>query len=306
MHTCAIVNPVAGGGAVRQQWPTLLPRLLAVSNRLTVRWTNTRGDATCITRRALREGCDRIVAVGGDGTLHEVVNGFFEDGTLIHPTAVCAQIPCGTGSDLRRSLDLPTGPDPVMRLRDAPVRPIDLLRIKHRRADGWATTHAINIASIGLSSAVVRNVNRPGPRLVGGRLRYLGAILRSLVHHRPVEVNLTLDETPLPAPVAHLIAVANGHTFGAGLRIAPAARLNDGVLDVTVLGAAPIPTLLRHAHRFYRGTHPALPFVSTYRGQRLTLEPNGPSPVWLEADGELIGRLPATIEVLPGRLQLQA
>lgn len=306
MRTCAIVNPMAGGRRVRRMWPRLLSRLLVATASLSVRWTTGPNSATSLTRGALKEGFDRIVAVGGDGTLHEVVNGFFADQSPIAPSAVLAFVACGSGSDFRRTLGAPTGVEAVQQLCSDRIQPLDVLRVRYTTEEGRrAERYAINIASAGLSGTVVRNFS-PGLLPLPPRLRYLQAALRALTTEHPVPVRLTLDGEPLPPTRIRLVAVANGHTFAAGLPIAPTATPNDGVFDVTVLHDVPVPTLLCHAHRFYLGTHTSLDGVTTHRGRRLTVEPLvDHRPVWTEADGEALGMLPMTVEVVPQTVRVQ-
>jgi YegS/Rv2252/BmrU family lipid kinase len=307
MRTCVIANPVAGQGRVRRLWPRLAPRLRAAAPDLTVRWTAAPGEATALTRTALEAGVDRIVMVGGDGTFHEVVNGFVgTDGRPLVPSARLVPLPCGTGNDFRRALGLPDGLTAAGLLARDRLRTVDLLRVEYVAPDGAARTRvALNEASFGLSGRVLQLLDR-GPRLLPGRaLRYLGALLRALVTARPVPVALTLDGTPLPPTAVRLVAVANGPAFGDGIRIAPTAVPTDGRLDVTVINDRPLRAFLWHLPRFYRGTHLAVDGVSAFRGRRLTARPAGSAPVWLEADGELLGHLPARIEVLPDVLPLQ-
>lgn len=307
MRTCVIANPAAGQGRVRRLWPVLQSRLSAAVPELSYHWTAAQGDGTALTRQALREGYRRIVMVGGDGTFHEVVNGFFAaDGTALAPSAQLVPLPCGTGTDFRRALGLPAGVDAIPLVQSERVRAVDLLRVTYTAPDGTQRhRYALNIASFGLSSSVARHVNRSRLPLPGPTLRYLLPILRTLLTHRPFTVELCLDGTPLPTRPVRLVAVANGPSFGAGIQIAPSAMVDDGLLDVTVLHDVPLWRLLWHARRFYQGTHSALRGVSTYRGRRLTARaPEGP-PVFLEADGELLGHLPAAIEVVPQALRLQ-
>jgi diacylglycerol kinase (ATP) len=306
VKTCAIVNPVAGGGRVRRVWPRLLSRLLGATSALSVRWTTGPGTATSIARRALQDGAERIVAVGGDGTLHEVVNGFFEDQRLVAPSAVLAFVACGSGSDFRHTLGAPTGVDAVRQLRSDRIRPLDVLRVRYTSEQGRSVhRYAINIVSAGLSGAVVRRFS-PGLLPIPPRLRYLRAAVLALATDRPAPVRLTLDGESLPPMRVRLVAAANGHTFAAGLPIAPTATPHDGRLDVTVLHDVPVPSLLRRAHRFYLGTHTSLDGVSTHRGRRLTIEPlDDRRPVWTEADGEALGKLPLSVEVVPQTLRVQ-
>lgn len=269
--------------------------------------TSAPGDATSLTRTALRENYDRIVAVGGDGTLHEVVNGYFRpNGTAITPAPPLVPIPCGTGTDFNRVLGGKTGLDAVAYLRTDRIRSIDLLRVEYTTLDGTlAHRYAVNIASFGLSGDVVRSVNRGGLHLPGPRLRYLGAILRALASHHPFRVSLTLDGTDLGAMRVRVVAVANGHSFGAGVQIAPNAQVDDGALDVTILGDVPALRLLPSVQRFYDGTHLSLDGVTSHRGRHLRVRPLGDAPVWLEADGELLGQLPATFDVVPEAIRVQ-
>ncbi|PQJ35763.1 hypothetical protein BSZ35_15225 [Salinibacter sp. 10B] len=306
MRTHVIVNPAAGNGRVRRLWPRLESRLREASADLSVEWTPGPGAATELVRSALRDGEERIVAVGGDGTLHEVVNGFFAaDGAPLAPAACLVPIPCGTGTDFRRALSIPTGVEAVELLEKGQTEWIDLLRLHYTAPDGSRTQrYALNIASFGLSSRVVRAVARSWSALPGS-LRYPVALLRALRAHRSCPVDLTLDDTPLEISGIHLVAVANGHAFGGGIQIAPKARFDDGDLDVTILRDVPVWTLLRRIYRFYSGTHLTLEGVTAARGQHFTARPQTDTPVWLEADGELLGQLPVTVEVVPEALQIQ-
>lgn len=171
MHTCAIVNPIAGRGQVRRLWSQLLSRLLAATAPLSVRWTTGPRHATALVRQALANGCDRVVAVGGDGTLYEVVNGFFDDASPVRPGAVPAVVPCGSEDDFRYALGMPAGLAATGRLghgrvRAVRVRAVDVPRVRHSSPDDRrGLRHAINIAAVGLSGSVVRRLS-PGARFV--------------------------------------------------------------------------------------------------------------------------------------------
>jgi diacylglycerol kinase family enzyme len=322
-----IVNPRAGHGRAARQWPRLRRALHRAVGPAREAWTEAPGHATRLARTALQAGRTDILAVGGDGTLHEVVNGFFDDGHPVAPSAALAHVPCGTGSDFRRALGLPASPAATLRRLVAPQpRRIDLGRVVYRSLTGEPRTRLfLNVASFGLSGRVVQYAGQLARYGLAGSVAYLGAILRALWSEHPVPVHTTAAP---PAPnraagsdagaadadrtvpeAAHdgpvwAAAVANGRHFGGGLCIAPEARLDDGALDVTVIGGLSAAQLVRHAPRFYRGTHGALDGVCQMRGATVVARPRGPEPVLLEADGELLGRLPATFSVLPNALRM--
>ncbi|PSQ91059.1 MAG: hypothetical protein BRD43_00665, partial [Bacteroidetes bacterium QS_4_64_154] len=214
---------------------------------------------------------------------------------------------CGSGSDFRHALGAPAGVEAVRQLKSDRIQPLDLLRVRYTTECGRpAHRYAVDVASAGVSGTVVRHFS-PSILPIPPRLRYLGATLRALATDRPVPVRLTLDDASLSPTRVRLVAVANGRTFAAGLPIAPTATPHDGAFDVTVLHDVPVPTLLHHAHRFYLGTHPSLDEVSTHRGRQLTIEPlDDRRPVWVEADGEALGTLPMTVELVPRALRVQS
>jgi len=307
MRTCVIVNPTAGTGRVERVWPQLKPHLRNTIPNATVRWTTAPKTATTLTRDALQDGVERIVALGGDGTLHEVVNGFFDkEGNALRSSAVLAPLLCGTGTDFRRALQLPKAQEAVRGLARNRIRPIDLLRVTYSTGHGHQhCEYAINVTSFGLSSSVVRSINERGGSFSNPTLRYLAAILRALTRHKPVPIELAIDGTSVYTGPIRVVAVANGPSFGAGIRIAPDAQIDDGWFDVTILRDVAISRLLLNARRFYRGTHTSIDGVSTFRGQRLEARASTDHPVWMEADGEFLGRLPATVDVVPGCIRLQ-
>lgn len=311
--TKVIVNPRAGGGRAGRRWPSLRQQLETLVGAFSFAITDHPGHATALTRRALRGPYTRIVAVGGDGTLNEVVNGFFEAGHPLRPEALLVPITCGTGGDFRRSLGVPDAevgtPSALARDRS---RVIDVGTLTYTDDDGTSTTrHFINIASFGMGGAVDQTVQRVpfrpvlGGTALGGPLSYLYAIVLALIRYRNQPVELQIDGASKGIFTIRNVAVANGRYFGGGLQIAPHAALDDGVFDVVVLGDLSRTDLLRHARRFYEGTHEQLDAVTTFRGRSITAIPHTSSPVLLDVDGEPLGHLPATFEIVPRALRIQ-
>jgi diacylglycerol kinase family enzyme len=245
-----------------------------------------------LAAEAARARVPLVVAVGGDGTLNEVVNGLLplrEE----YPVTVGALL-TGRGRDACRNLGLARDPlRAARRLVDgSPVaRDVGLARWPggQRFFVGWA--------GAGFDAVVAE---RAGGR--GGCLVYLGAVLTSLYHYRTVEVRVRLDDVEAWAGPAASAVVCNGGSFGGGMRIAPAARPDDGLLDVVLLGALGRPELVRWLPTLYWGGHLANPKVRTWRAGRVRID--AAPPALVELDGELGARTPLEVSIFPGALRL--
>jgi diacylglycerol kinase (ATP) len=164
--------------------------------------------------------------------------------------------------------------------------------------------HFVNVASCGISGAVVERVNRSS-KLLGGRLSFKLASARALLGWQDQRVRWRVDGGPWTEQAVTALAVCNGRWFGGGMMVAPEARVDDGRLDVTVWGGFGLIDFLRLQPKLYDGRHVQEPGVRTLRAATVELEPVGSAPVLLELDGELPGRLPARLSILPGALRLR-
>ncbi len=304
-----VVNPRAGAGRAARRLPALREALEREGGRFEVRQTASPRDATRIVREVIRGGGHAGVAVvGGDGTLNEAVNGFFEpDGTPIATDAWMAPLPCGTGGDFRRTIGMPRDVDGMARrmLRATP-RPIDVGWLSFVGEDGAPAGRAfLNIASFGLGGIVVRKVN-DGPKWIGGTPAFFLGTLRAMRGYRNQRVRVTIDDEP-PRELSILnLAVANGRYFGGGMHIASRATIDDGLFDVVAIQSSAIESL-RDPLSVYLGTHLTKESVWHTRGARVFAEPaRAGERVLLDVDGEAPGQLPATFEVRPGALRLRA
>ncbi len=306
--TLMVVNPASGGGRTAQRWPVFEAALRQAGVPLTVHVTAGLGDAISATREAIAvEGISRVVAVGGDGTFNEVVNGCFA--AIAGPPAprcTVGLIPSGTGVDFARSLGLPHAPAAVAALLSSgATRVIDAGRVS--LADG-TVRHFANEASFGIGAAVVARVERrPRHGEWRGRIgTFLVASLGALLHYRNREIELVLDGEIIRER-AQQVVVANGRSYGAGMRIAPHALPDDGRFDVVVVGDLSIAASIRAIPRLYRGTHVGHPLVRLLRARLVSVVPAaGAEPLLVEADGELLGRAPAEITLLPSALRVAA
>lgn len=287
-RTLIIVNPAAGGGRVARMWGSLAPvarRLFAHEEH----WTTAPTEATRVTAEAVSAGFDRVLSVGGDGTLHEVVNG--AAGTEL----AVGVLPLGTGNDFARSLGIRRPPLATLEgLREGTLRSIDLGRVHGR--------YYVNIAGVGFDAEVARQVNAMR-RKASGTIPYLATAVGLAFRYAPPTLTVTLDGGPALAPAARLlVAVGNTRAYGGGMQVCPRAQVDDGELDVLLIGDIRRWGILRLLPRVFLGAHLGRPGVDYTRARSVRLE--GPAGVTLHADGELLGELPAEFTVHPGALRL--
>jgi diacylglycerol kinase (ATP) len=310
LHTVVIVNPKSQGGAVGRRWPDLADAIGRVMPFDELR-TSGPGDAITLTRKALRDGADRVIALGGDGTVNEVVGGFFdEDGAPIKPDATFGLLPYGTGGDFRRTMNIPRDlPEAAGIIAAGNRRRIDLGRLTYETAAGEQKTRMFaNIASFGVSGVVDRLVNESGKKL-GGKLAFAFATARATWSYRNQRVELVFDGDPRSRTelTINTVAVANGRYFGGGMMMAPNAEVDDGVFDVVAMGDFHFGDLLRSGSRVYKGTHLTMDKVTHRRAKVVDAAPLEPgAKVELDVDGENLGQLPARFEVVPQAIWMAA
>ena len=301
--TVVVLNPRSGSGATGRIWRKLEPRLRERLGTLEVEATRCRRDGERIAAAAARAGAERVVVAGGDGTASEVVSGLLSSG--LAGQVKVGILPLGTGRDLSRTLGIPDDIDEAIdALADGNTRQLDALRIRYVDCGGAAReSYSINVTSFGLSGLTVEQVANARPVLAGS-LAFLVGALSSIIRYRVVRVGIRADGKLVCDEPFVLAAAANGRYFGGGMNIAPDATPDDGLLDLVIIRAMSKPRLIASLRSLYRGTHLSNAAVSVRRVARLeaTPHPDESRPIRLEADGESLGVLPATIEVVPKAL----
>ena len=311
MSAFVVVNPRSGNGRTAREWRAIERALGETYPHMSVAFTRARREATELTRNALREGHHEIIAVGGDGTINEVVNGFFDESGPVAPDAVLGYVTSGTGGDFRKTFGVEAGADAgVARLRRAQVRPIDIGRLSCLTRNGEPQVrHFANIASFGLSGAVVDSVNRARiAKLFGGPFAFAFHSALDMLTYRDRVVRIMVDGAYDEIAPISTVAVANGQYFGGGMRVAPSATADDGAFDVVIMGGAPRSRMLKDMKLIYTGEHIESPYVRVLRARKVVAVPVAEThgrAVLIETDGESAGRLPATFEVLPRALNLR-
>jgi diacylglycerol kinase (ATP) len=298
-----IVNPAARNGAVGRRWDALAGRLSALGIDADTQRTERPGHATELVRAGLREGPRLVVAVGGDGTVNEVVNGFYDGDTALAAGSELAVIPIGTGRDGVRTYGISGKPEQAIALlADGATRTIDLGRATYTSHAGTEESRLfLNIASCGLSGAVAERANRTSKRL-GGTPAFLWATIATFAGWKNIPFTVTLDGERREL-VANNTIVANGRYFGGGMKIAPDARPDDGELDAIIFGDVGRLDLALNMHRLYRGTILRHPKASHRLARAISVETARPLPI--EIDGEQPGMTPVRFEVVPAALRLR-
>jgi YegS/Rv2252/BmrU family lipid kinase len=306
-QTVVIVNPKSANGALGRRWPEIAKTLTREYGAFDAVTTHAPGDATRLAHEALNGGADLVVAIGGDGTIHEVANGFFDGITPVRPQAALGILPFGTGGDFRKTTRTPKDLAEAARvLKTGTRKTIDMGVLEHASPSGPGRRMFINIASFGIAGLVDQLVNSSSKRL-GGRLSFMWGTARAAVRYKNKRVKIFFDgdeDDSLEATINN-VAVANGRYFGGGMKIAPDAELDDGKFDVVVLGDMTTMDFLKDGLKVYSGSHLKMPKVSHRRATRVDARPADPADeVLLDVDGETPGNLPASFTLLPRALQV--
>jgi diacylglycerol kinase (ATP) len=298
-----ILNPASAAGATGRRWDRIAKLLHAALGDFEHVFTRVPGEATALSRAALRAGFEMIVSVGGDGTLNEVAGGFFDGAAAVAPEAVLGVVALGTGRDFARTIGQTGLESACARLAGRKIRSIDVGLARFTAHDGAPTTRIfINVASFGVGALVARLLS---PRLkpISGKLAFSFATLRALASYRDQTVTLTFDASAPRTLAITNCAFGNGRFFGAGMQVAPAAKLDDGELDVTLWSGFGAMDFIRKRGSLYDGTHVREPGAQQLRTRNAIAVSE--STVLLELDGESVGRLPVHVQVLPAALRLK-
>jgi len=307
-----IVNPRSGGGKTGKIFDAMRVPLQRALGDFDVVFTERGRHAVDFARDAAIEGRDRVIAVGGDGTIHEVVNGLMEareKGSQVPRLGVIGQ---GTGGDFRRTLGIEHRLDRYCAaIAGGKTRRLDVGRASFSGHDGApATSFFVNILSVGIGGVVDQLVAQAS-RGLGGTFAYFGASLQGLIKSEIGVLDCTLSfagRTREERITTRNLAICNGRFFGSGMMVAPMAELDDGVFEVVSLGAASkLRFMVESSTRIYSGDHIGKEGVQHFRCNKITVALRNEEIAdrfLLDVDGEPLGRLPMEIEMIPGALEV--
>jgi YegS/Rv2252/BmrU family lipid kinase len=317
-----VVNPVSDFGRTLEIWKEARLVLPSLGLEFTEFITSGSGQATAVTRQAIADGVCQIVAVGGDGTLNEVVNGYLNtDGKPVKPGARLGLLPSGTGSDFKKTIGIKNARAALDSLASDNTTYLDAGRADYTTAEGKGRSRFfINLVSIGLGGDVSGFVNAWRahlPKWIGGKARFSLAAIRALGRYRNAEVDLVLDSARdlrshsvgnsdldngrRLRVSSNLIVVGNGRFAGGGMLLAPDACPDDGFLDLVTTDGASRLDVIRELPRIRRGGYIKNPKVSARRVRGVSIVGDRALP--LDIDGESEGWTPVTLTVVPSAVR---
>lgn len=297
-----IVNPNAGKGRGEKDWKHIASLLSKEGLHFDAKFTGRKGHAMRLATEAINSGYRKIITVGGDGTLNEVINGVFLN-SVCHTTDVSlGLIPVGTGNDWGRMFDIPLNyAGAVNIIKENNTLLHDAGMIAYFEGKERKIRYFINIAGIGFESAVVKRTNYQKERGHGGKLIYLYNLIITLFSYKNKKVRLTIDSEKKKVKIFS-INIGNGRFCGGGMRQTPDAIPDDGLLDVTVITGMGKFEIIRNLGILYNGKILEHPKIHGYRCKDLVVDSN--SPIYTEADGEFLGHTPATFSIIPSALKI--
>mgnify|MGYP001350198634 CR=1 FL=1 len=298
-HAKVIVNPMAGACSTLRKWPRISRLLKHIGLSFDYEYTEGVGHAIELARLAASDGYRYLVAVGGDGTVNEVANG------ILHSTNSSSTslgvLSTGTGSDFVRSVGIPWDyTSACSSLTSSRRLLIDVGVVEYRSSGQTRQRFFVNAAGVGFDAAVVAATER-FPKYFGGTIPYLAGLVRTLFGYRNKAAILRVGDK-VEAKRILSVVVANGGYLGGGMHVAPGAEVNDGLLDVVIIGDVGKFETLKTLPMVYKGTHIRHPKVSMEKAAHVTIE--SPERVLVHADGELLGEGPASFRLVPAALSV--
>ena len=293
MKVAVVANPTSGRGKGARLIPHVNALLESLGVEHTVHISRNAEDPERLARNAAADGAEVVAALGGDGHIGACVNGVMTAGA----SAALAVIPAGTGNDFARLIGLnPKEPLGAVRiLRTPTLKRIDVVRLKLPQEERYY----VNVAGAGFDSEANAYANRM--RWFRGKTRYVIATFLLLPRFRAARFEITVDGERHLVP-GMLVAVGNGRSYGGGMRVCPDAQLDDGVLDITVVGEVSKPDFIKTFPKVFTGRHVSHPKVQQLRGADISITAERTLQVF--ADGEHAGTLPAMFTVLPSALEI--
>jgi YegS/Rv2252/BmrU family lipid kinase len=297
-----IVNPNAGNGKGKKDWENISDLLKNKGLAFVVKFTERKGHAIQFTIEGISAGYRKIITVGGDGTLNEVVNGVFLSKVCPTTDVSLALIPVGTGNDWGRMFGISLDHEKAINIiAENKVFLHDVGLVSYFDGSEKKERYFINIAGLGFESVVVKRTNQQKDNGHGGKLIYFYNLLMSLISYKNTRAQIIIDDEIIKADVFSL-NVGNGRYCGGGMRQTPRALPDDGLLDVTIINGIGKLEIIRNLKILYDGTILRHPKIEGYKCKNIKVTSD--SAMYAEADGESLGQTPAEFNIIPESIKI--
>lgn len=298
-----IVNPNSANGQTGKRFNEMKARIERTIGTFDFAFTERSGHATRLAEEACAKDYDCIIAIGGDGTNNEVINGFFADGERINPDCAFGFICRGTGGDFRKTFGWTTSLDEALaRIQQERRKRIDVGRFTYfNHKEEERRKYFLNITSFGMGGLVDYYVNSSS-KILGGKASFMIGTFRALLAYRNKNIRLKIDDGEEIRGKFNLIAIANGRFFGGGMMMAPEAQVDDGLFDIITIGDISKAKVIAQSSAIYKGTHIDNLHVKQFRGKRV--KAFSEEGALIDMDGEQPGRIPSNFEILASELEL--
>ena len=291
-----VVNPIAGSGKGLDDYP-LISKLLRDNNiRCEAVFTEHKYHATELTVSAIEAGFKHIIVIGGDGTLHEVVNGIYIQKYVAPEEITIAVISVGTGNDWIRMFGIPRRYSEAIRaIKEGYTFLQDVAAVEYEEAHFRQVRYMANVAGIGFDAAVIRRLQRQSTKKHLGKATYLWSLVRSFFSHKSTGVKIWVDDKLIFNDLLFSMAIGVGKYNGGGIQQLPEAVADDGLLDITMIKPLHWWHIIFRIRRLFNGTIYSIGHVLYAQGQKIRIESTPEAP--LEVDGELLGGTPIEFTV---------
>jgi len=297
-----IINPNAGKRKGQKDWEKISDLLIKEEFIFSEKFTEKKGHAISLAIDGIKAGFRKIISVGGDGTLNEIVNGVFSNQTCPTTDISLAMIPVGTGNDWGRMFGIPVDYEKAIKLiKDNNQILHDIGIVDYYDNTEKRIRYFINNAGLGFESVVVRKSNIQKEKGRGGKAIYLYNLLISLINYKNCKAEIIIDGEKTNADV-YTINVGNGRYCGGGMRLTPNALTDDGILEVTVINGMGKIEIIRNLNKLYDGTILDHHKVDSYKCKRLAV--SSETLLYVQADGETLGHTPAEFTILPASVKI--
>lgn len=304
IHWVVIANRTAAAGRVKRRWKHVQRALDAHLTSYELRFTERPQHATQLAAEYAKNGQQHFIAVGGDGTMHEVLTGILR-ATPPNGQTTLGVVPMGTGGDFKRLLKNANSiDDAVQAIAKNNARAVDVGRVRFINHQGEQETRTfLNSTSFGLGGLVDKYVNET-PKFLGGKISFHLATLRALANYKNTLVHLTIDGQDAGEHEITNVFVTNGRFTGGGMLVGPDSKLNDGRFEVSLIPNLGVFWMMRNIRKLYDGSYRQLPRVKLWQAKEVHAIHQNEHMGLLDVDGEHVGKLDATIDMLPGAIRI--